>query len=76
MRHVSHDAYLHRGPPFVEVDGDWYLNVAFELPAAVSSVAANSSDPMVLRRLTASETKLLRDRRLDTDLEVWARITA
>jgi hypothetical protein len=31
---------------------------------------------MALRRLTATETALLLERRLDADLEVWAKITA
>jgi hypothetical protein len=69
--------YLRRGPPFIEVDGVWYLNVAFELPPEGRSAPSGTSrDPMALRRLTAKETALLLERRLDADLEVWAKITA
>jgi len=74
---LSYQDYLRRGPPFIEVEGVWYLNVAFELPPeGQAAPAGSSSDPMALRRLTDKEAALLRDRRLDADLEAWAKITA
>ena len=77
MSKLTYQQYMRRGPPFIEVDGVWFLNVAFELPPEDHTAPSDSSsDPMMLRRLTDRETALLRDRRLDADLEVWAKITA
>ncbi len=75
---------LRRGPPFVEISGRLYLNIAFEIPppsaddinAKRASRAEPSQDPIVLRPLTAKEAKLVHELRLDADLEAWARITA
>ena len=77
MSKLNYQQYMRRGPPFIEVDGVWFLNIAFELPPDGSGVPeGSSSDPMMLRRLTDKESALLRERRLDADLEVWAKITA
>ena len=77
MSKLTYRQYMRRGPPFIEVDGMCFLNVAFELPPDGAGVPeGSSSDPMVLRRLTDKETALLRERRLDADLEVWAKVTA
>ncbi len=77
MTQRSCDRYLRRGPPFIEVDGQWFLNVGFELP---EDGAADADDPskdlLVLRPLTDDEAQMLRERRFDADLEVWARVTA
>ena len=77
VRARAYREYMAGGPPFVEVDGVWLLNVGFELPrGGRSERRPGARGTMTFRRLTAAETKMLRDRRLDADLEVWAKLTA
>ena len=75
-----------RGPPFVEVEGNLYLNLAFDLPpygkdvrlkiAAVICPKAPAESLMLLRLLTDEEARLVREYRVNGDVEAWAKITA
>ena len=74
-----------RGPPFVEIGGRLYVNLAFDLaplgPDVRERIAATlvgevaAKDLMLLRLLTAAEAKMVRRRRREFNDEVWALLT-
>ena len=74
-----------RGPPFIEIGGYLYMNLAFDLPplgpdvreriAATLVGEVEAKDLMLLRLLTAAEAKMVRRRRREFDDEVWALLT-
>ena len=69
-----------RGPPFVEVEGRLYLNLAFDLaprgPDPRHEVAAllgcAPETLVVLRALDARQARTVTERRADADVEGWA----
>ena len=75
-----------RGPPFVEIGGRLYLNAAFDLPPLGADVRVDVAPKlgsgvtvgqvMVLRLLTPAEAKVVREVRMNADVEAWAKITA
>ena len=76
---------VRRGPPFVEIGGHLYLNLAFDLrplgPDVRERIAGMlgknvaAKELMLLRLLTAAEAKMVRRRRREFDDEVWALLT-
>ena len=72
-----------RGPPFVEIEGVLYLNVAFDLaPIALDPRAAlaekggeDRADLCILLRLRYAEAQLVRRYRDDSETEAWARVS-
>jgi len=68
--------YMRFGPPFVQIDGVWHLNVGFALAGGPDVPSNGKKGTIVLRRLRTEESALLKERRFDADLEVWAKITA
>ncbi len=69
-----------RGPPFVEVEGRLYLNLAFDLaprgPDPRRDVGALLGCPpetlVVLRALDAREARTVKERTEDAEVEGWA----
>ena len=74
-----------RGPPFVEITGNLFINLAFDMAplgddirlqvAADVCPEVSANKLMILRALTAKETRLVRQCRRDADVEAWAQIS-
>lgn len=73
-----------RGPAFVEIEGDLYVNLAFDLPplepdprtALSHQFHVAAEDLMLLRRLSNAETQVVRRSIRERDAEAWACITS
>ncbi len=74
-----------RGPPFVEIAGELFINMAFDMTPLGDDIRLRitaeicpdvpANKLMLLRALTAKETRLVRQCRRDADVEAWSQIS-
>lgn len=81
-RHRRRREVEQRGPPFVEIAGVLYLNLAFDLLPMGEDVrqvvglelSLPPASLVLLQRLEHGEARLVRATRGDAEVEAWARL--